>query len=59
MIQQSAEAQTDLYETDETAWLEAMAELIELGRLGELDYPHLGEYLADMARRDRRRLRAD
>src|SRR5262249_12703110 len=38
----------------ETAWLEAMAELIRQGRLGELDFPHLGEYLADMARRDRR-----
>jgi len=45
---------TDLYESDETAWLEAMAELIELGSLGDLDYLHLGEYLGDMARRDRR-----
>jgi Domain of unknown function DUF29 len=43
-----------LYEQDETAWLEAMAELIRLGRLDELDYPNLAEYLADMARRDRR-----
>jgi len=52
--QHSAPALTDLYETDETAWLEAMAELIELERLGDLDYAHLAEYLADMARRDRR-----
>jgi hypothetical protein len=43
-----------LYEQDETAWLEATAELIRRGRLDEVDYPHLAEYLADMARRDRR-----
>jgi hypothetical protein len=43
-----------LYEHDETAWLEAMAELIRTGRLDEVDYPNLAEYLADMARRDRR-----
>jgi hypothetical protein len=43
-----------LYEQDETAWLEAMVELIRLGRLDEVDYPNLAEYLADMARRDRR-----
>jgi hypothetical protein len=43
-----------LYERDETAWLETMAELIRLGRLDELDYPNLAEYLSDMARRDRR-----
>ena len=43
-----------LYEQDETAWLEAMAELIRLGRLDEVDYPNLAEYLADLARRDRR-----
>jgi hypothetical protein len=45
---------SDLYERDETAWLETMAELIRLGRLNEIDYPHLAEYLTDMARRDRR-----
>lgn len=43
-----------LYEHDETAWLEAMCEMIRLGRLAELDYPNLAEYLTDMARRDRR-----
>ncbi len=43
-----------LYERDETAWLEAMSELIRRGRLDEVDYPNLAEYLADMARRDRR-----
>jgi Domain of unknown function DUF29 len=44
----------DLYEADETAWLDAMAELIREGRATDLDYPHLAEYLEDMARRDRR-----
>lgn len=43
-----------LYEQDETAWLEAMAELIRLGRLDEVDYANLAEYLEDMARCDRR-----
>lgn len=43
-----------LYEQDETAWLETMAELIRTGRLEEVDYPNLAEYLTDMARRDRR-----
>ena len=54
MIQHAAAALAQLYESDETAWLEAMADLIRQGRLGDLDYPHLGEYLTDMARRDRR-----
>ncbi len=43
-----------LYERDETAWLEAMAELARDGRAKDLDLPHLAEYLSDMARRDRR-----
>lgn len=43
-----------LFEQDETAWLETMAELIRLGRHDELDYANLAEYLTDMARRDRR-----
>lgn len=43
-----------LFERDESAWLEAMSDLIRQGRLEELDYPNLAEYLADMARRDRR-----
>ena len=45
-----------LYERDETAWLEAMSELIGAGDFHELDYPHLKEYLEDMARRDRRKV---
>lgn len=43
-----------LYERDETAWLEAMSMLAASGRCAEMDYPHLSEYLADMAKRDRR-----
>ena len=54
MIQRAETALAQLYEADETAWLEAMADLIQQGRWGDLDYPHLEEYLSDMARRDRR-----
>lgn len=54
MIRQPAATLAELYETDETAWLETMAELIGQGRWQELDYAHLQEYLNDMARRDRR-----
>ena len=43
-----------LYEQDETAWLEAMAALAAERKYEEIDYSHLSEYLADMARRDRR-----
>ncbi|MFL5341511.1 MAG: DUF29 domain-containing protein [Gemmataceae bacterium] len=44
----------DLYTADETAWLEAMADLVRHGAYSELDYPNLLEYLSDMAKRDRR-----
>ena len=54
MIQQQAIPLTDLYEADETAWLDEMAGLIRRDRVAELDYSHLAEYLTDMARRDRR-----
>lgn len=43
-----------LYERDETAWLEIMSQLAAEGRSAELDTMHLSEYLADMAKRDRR-----
>jgi hypothetical protein len=43
-----------LYERDETAWLETMAELARDGRVEDFDLPHLAEYLSDMAKRDRR-----
>ena len=58
MIQQAAPSLSELYETDETAWLEDMADLIHQGRWGDLDYPHLAEYLTDMARRDRREVKS-
>lgn len=45
---------SDLYEADETAWLETMANLIRAGQTADLDYTHLAEYLEDMARRDKR-----
>lgn len=43
-----------LFERDETAWLEIMAQLVVEGRYAELDHVNLSEYLSDMARRDRR-----
>jgi len=43
-----------LYEQDETAWLEIMSNLAAEGRYAEMDHPNLSEYLADMAKRDRR-----
>ena len=51
---QATEDYADLYESDETARLEAMAELIASGKNAKLDYVHLQEYLTDMANRDRR-----
>lgn len=49
-----AEPLSLLYETDETAWLDAMSKIVADGRLEELDRIHLAEYLSDMAKRDRR-----
>ena len=43
-----------LYERDETAWLEVMSNLAAEGRYAEMDHRNLSEYLADMAKRDRR-----
>ncbi len=43
-----------LYERDETAWLDAMSALAADGRLAEMDHLNLSEYLAAMAKRDRR-----
>ncbi len=43
-----------LYATDETAWLDAMAALAAEGRHDAIDCDHLGEFLRDMAQRDRR-----
>jgi hypothetical protein len=54
MGQRSPVATATLYEADETAWLEATADLIRQGRFGEIEREVLAEYLADMAKRDRR-----
>ncbi len=56
MIERATTSLCELYEADETAWLEAMADLIRQHRWDELDYTHLGEYLTDTARRDRREM---
>jgi Domain of unknown function DUF29 len=58
MIQRATAELSQLYEADETAWLETMADLIQQGRWDDLDYAHLGEYLSDMARRDRREVKS-
>lgn len=54
MIQQLEVGLSDLFEADETAWLEMSSRLISEGRFAELDFTHLAEYLNDMARRDKR-----
>lgn len=54
MIHRALPVDPDLYDADETAWLEAMATLAREGRALDLDLPHLAEYLEDTARRDRR-----
>lgn len=51
MVQRSP---SELFTLDETAWLEQTAELVRSGRWQEIDPEALAEYLADMARRDRR-----
>ena len=45
---------SELYHTDETAWLEQMAALAATGETSALDLGHLSEYLSDMAKRDKR-----
>jgi hypothetical protein len=54
MSKQATTAPPSLYEQDETAWLEQTASLVAQRRFSEIDHEHLGEYLADMARRDKR-----
>ena len=54
MTEQTTTATVSLYEQDETAWLEQTAGLVAQGRFAEIDQHHLSEYLADMARRDKR-----
>jgi len=54
MVQRTPQALATLFEQDETAWLEHTAELVRDGRFDQLDPSTLAEYLADMAKRDRR-----
>ncbi len=54
MTATASESLAALYLSDETAWLETMAELIARKEFGEVDYDNLREYLTDMAIRDRR-----
>jgi hypothetical protein len=53
MIEPTTPSLAELFNADETAWLETMAELIAQGRFGDLDYANLGEYLTDAVRRER------
>jgi hypothetical protein len=48
------DALTDLYEQDETAWLEVMADLAARKQFAQMDYRNLSEYLSDMAKSERR-----
>lgn len=54
MVLRSIEPLATLYEEDETAWLEATAELVRQSRYDELDSANLAEYLTDMALSQRR-----
>lgn len=54
MVQRFADATPELYLRDETAWLDATAELVRAGRLDLVDTGSLAEYLTDMAIKDRR-----
>ena len=54
MVTHSVQTLASLYEQDETAWLETMAQLVAERRFEELDVDNLSEYLQDMALRDKR-----
>jgi hypothetical protein len=54
MNEPTAPATAPLHEQDETAWLEQTADLIAQRRFDEINHELLSEYLADMARRERR-----
>ena len=56
MTAQTTASLADLYEADETAWLEVMAKLAAERRAGDFDYDNLCEFLTSMANRDRREL---
>ena len=48
----------DLYEPDEVAWLEQSVSLIQQGRVGELDFNNLAEFLESMAISQRREVKS-
>ena len=54
MVQPTNHVLADLYEVDETAWLEATADLVRSGLWDQIDARTLAEYLTDMALRDKR-----
>lgn len=54
MIAVPTETLSELYEKDETAWLDAMAELVQFGQTDAFDLPNLHDYLTSMANRDRK-----
>jgi hypothetical protein len=55
MIQHATPALfADLYEVDETAWLEEMGRLLADRRFQDLDIDHLAEFLTDIAKQDKR-----
>jgi hypothetical protein len=54
----TAKSLAALYTEDETAWLETMAALVRRRDLAGLDLDNLGEYLTDMALRDRREVKS-
>jgi len=56
MITKTTESLPDLYEADQTAWFDAMADLLRDGRLSELDNLGLQEHLEAMALRDRKKV---
>lgn len=58
MVVATAESLAALYTEDETAWLEEMAALVRRRDVAGLDLDNLGEYLTDMAKRDRREVKS-
>lgn len=54
MIRSLVSHTSDLFERDETAWLEQMRTLIRQGRHEELDFDNLSEYLGEMSAREKR-----
>ena len=51
MTQRTELTLAELYTEDETAWLDAMVELLGTRAYTELDFASLREYLTDMAKR--------